>query len=146
MTARAALALLLAVALVGCGSDSLSTKQLRSDATRICVRAGRRLERIPTPQDPSQGAAFLRGGIAAIEPELTAVARMKPSSDAAAQYERAQTATREELAALRSALEGLKDGNDPAVALESLQDKLAPVERRASAAWRALGVPACAVT
>ncbi len=146
MIARAALALLLAVALVGCGSSSLSSKQLRSDATRTCTRAGRRLERIPTPKDPSQGASFLRRGIAAIEPELTAMARMRPPNEAARQYGRAQTAARKELAALRSALNGLEAGNDPAVAMKTLQEKLAPVERRASEAWRALGVPACALT
>jgi hypothetical protein len=47
---------------------------------------------------------------------------------------------------LQSSLKGLKAGNDPIVAVKTLQTQLAPLEKQAGAAWRALGVPECADT
>ena len=61
-------------------------------------------------------------------------------------YRNALNATEQELKALQSTLNGLKAGNDPIVAIKTLQTQLAPLEKQASAAWRALGVPACAGT
>jgi hypothetical protein len=47
---------------------------------------------------------------------------------------------------LQSSLKGLQAGNDPIVAVKTLQVQLAPLETKARAAWRALGVPGCADT
>jgi hypothetical protein len=52
-------------------------------------------------------------------------------------------ATSAELTALRSTLKGLKAGNDPVVAIKTLQQQLAPAEMKASIAWSALELPAC---
>ena len=60
----------------------------------------------------------------------------------AVHFRTARTATEQELKALQSSLKGLKAGNDPIVAIKTLQTQLAPLEKQASAAWRALGVPA----
>ena len=48
-----------------------------------------------------------------------------------------------ELAALRSSLKGLRAGNDPVVAIKTLQQQLIALEQRANGAWRTLKVPAC---
>jgi hypothetical protein len=48
------------------------------------------------------------------------------------------------LALLRSALRGLKAGNDPVVAIKTLQDELGPAEDAAGHAWQEVDVPACA--
>ncbi len=133
-----------ALAVSGCGSASLSDAQLRSDALRACISAADRLNRIPAPRSPSGAETFLRRGVSALQPELTALKRLSPTSQLAGAYARARTATRREVDALGSTLTGLRAGHDPVVAIKTLQTDLLPLERRARAAWHALGVPTCA--
>jgi hypothetical protein len=137
----ATLALLVAA---GCGSDSLSAQQLHSAAQEACLVATRGLDRIPTPRLPAGGAAFLRRGITVLKPELAALQLLHPGGGLAESYARARNLTHRELGALESTLNGLKAGNDPVVAIKTLQQELLPLERRAAAAWAAAGVPACA--
>jgi hypothetical protein len=142
-----ALALALALAAAGCGgSSSTSARQLRTGAARVCAVATQRLNSIPTPQIPSEGASFLRRGIAALQPELAALSAMHPDGDVGVHFRKALNATEQELKVLQSSLKGVKAGNDPIVAIKTLQTQLAPLEKQASAAWRALGVPECADT
>lgn len=134
-----------AIAVAGCGgSNSLSAAQLRTAALRACTTAARKLSRIPPPRTPSSAEAFLRRGVSALQPELTALDRLSPGPDLASHYKRARSVTHREVDALRSTITGLKAGNDPAVAINTLQQQLRPLERRAHAAWHAVGVPACA--
>jgi hypothetical protein len=109
----------------------------------VCTAATQHLNDIPTPQLPSGGAAFLRRGVGALRPELTALSAMHPTGALGAHYRTALSATEQELKALQSALKGLEAGNDPIVAMKTLQTQLAPLEQQASAAWRAVGVRAC---
>ncbi len=142
-----ALALALALAAAGCGSSSsMSARQLRTDTGRVCTVATQRLNGIPTPQVPSQGSSFLRRGIATLKPEISALAVLHPTGEMATHLQRAQAATEQELKVLQSTLKGLTAGNDPIVAFKTLETELAPLEKQAGAAWRALGVPACAGT
>jgi hypothetical protein len=147
VSARRACAPVLALALAaaGCGgSSSMSARQLRTDAGRVCVVATQRLNSIPTPQVPSEGSSFLRRGIGALKPEITALAALHPTGEMATHLHRAQAATEQELKMLQSTLKGLKAGNDPIVAFKTLQTQLAPLEKEAGAAWQALKIPACA--
>jgi hypothetical protein len=142
-----ALALMLALAVAGCGgSSAMSARQLRTRAVSVCTVAAQHLNSIPTPQVPSEGAGFLRRGIAALGPELTALSTVHPGGELGVHFQKAVNATEQELAVLRSSLKGLKAGNDPIVAIKTLQTQLAPLEKQAGAAWRALGVPECADT
>jgi hypothetical protein len=138
-----AAALLAAALLAGCGSTALTDTQLRSRAGRICALATRRTNRIATPTTPSQEARFVSLGIAAMAPELTALRRLRAPGGMADDYRDAVAATSAELTALRSTLKGLKAGNDPVVAIKTLQQQLAPAEMKASIAWSALELPAC---
>jgi hypothetical protein len=117
---------------------------LRRKASRICVTAQRASEAIATPTDPGDGQPFLRRGIAALSPAVTALHRLKPSSDLQDVYVTALGATDRELALLRSALRGLQAGNDPVVAIKTLQNELDPAEDAAGRAWHDVDVPACA--
>jgi len=132
-----------ALLLGGCGSSSLSSAQLRRRASRICVTAQRASESIAAPTDPTKGEPFLQRGIAALAPPVSALHQLKPSSDIQDGYATALRATDRELALLRSALRGLKAGNDPVVSIKTLQDELGPAEDAAGRAWRAVDVPAC---
>jgi hypothetical protein len=124
----------------------MSARQLRAGAARVCTVATQRLNSIPTPRVPSEGTAFLRRGIAALRPELAALSAMHPGGELGVHFRKARSATEQELTVLQSSLKGLKAGNDPIVAIKTLQAQLAPLETQARAAWRALGVAGCADT
>ena len=132
-----------ALLLGGCGSSSLSNTQLRRKAGRICATAQRSSASIAAPTDPAKGQPFLQRGIAALAPQVTALHRLKPSDELQDSYAAALRATDRELALVRSALRGLKAGNDPIVAIKTLQDKLGPAEDAAGRAWHEVDVPAC---
>jgi hypothetical protein len=132
-----------AVLLAGCGSSTLSSGQLRRKAGHICLTAQQRSESIRAPGDPQRAVRFLRRGVAALAPQVVALHRLKPPDDLADDYAAALRATDRELAVLRSALKGLQAGNDPVVAIGTLQHDLDPAEDAAATAWHAVGVPAC---
>jgi len=142
----AALALLMTLAVAGCGSTSLSAQQLHAGARRACRAAVRRMHTIPTPELPAAGAGFIKRGIAVFTPELAALERLRPGAELAKRYARAVTVTRAELTALRSTVIGLRAGNDPVVAIKTLQQQLLALEQRAASAWAGVGVPDCAGT
>ncbi len=141
--ATLALAMTLSIGLAGCGADSLSAQQLRARAVQICSAAGLQTEAIVTPVAPAAGERYLSQGADALAPELRALHRLRPSHDMARGFRTATIADDRELRALRSTVRGLKAGNDPVVAIKTLQQELAPLEARADAAWASLGVPAC---
>jgi hypothetical protein len=146
LAAALALALVVTLMAAGCGSTSLSAQQLHNGAARACLKATRGLDAIPTPPLPAGGAEFLKRGITAITLELAALKLLHSSGAPATSYTRAVDATGQELAALKSSLKGLTAGNDPVVAIKTLQQQLQGLEQRAHTAWAAAGVPACAVT
>ncbi len=140
----AALVTAVSVALAGCGTTSLSAAQLRTRATRICAAAELRTDRIATPARLNQSARFLRLGVAALAPEVTALGQLRPPRDLVGRYRQALAAGDGELRALRFSLRGLKAGDDPVVAIKTLQQQLAVLEAPGNRSWSFLGVPACA--
>ena len=138
----AALGLLLGLSLClsGCGSTDLSSGQLHSRASSICSATARLTGRIRAPSSPQGGAAFLSQGIAVLGAELAQLRALHTQSPA---YRRAVTATDEEVKALQFALKGLRTGNDPVVTIKTLEQRLAPLQRGAAAAWRSLRIPKC---
>jgi hypothetical protein len=144
MKMAAVLAVTLAVGLAGCGDSSLSATQLHKAAGRICDSAADRADALATPKSPRNGIKYLSGGVAALTPELRALRKLDPPSDLADQYRVAVDATAAEVHELRTAVKGLRSGNDPVVEIKILQRKLAPLEARADSAWHSIDVPNCA--
>ena len=99
--------------------------------------------RVYWPRTVSLPTAFLQRGIAALAPRVTALHKLNPSSDLESVYATAVGASDRELALLRSTLHGLQAGNDPVVAIKTLQNELGPAEDAAGRAWREVEVPAC---
>ncbi|MGI8904203.1 MAG: hypothetical protein ACR2IP_11240 [Solirubrobacteraceae bacterium] len=140
---QAAPALLAALVIGGCGSTSLSTRQFRAGASRACLAAARQAERVPTPGSPAGGAAFLKGGIAALRPELAMLRRLRAPRDLARDYGSALAAISSELDALVATARALDRGDDPVIAIKMLQQRLAPIESAQDGAMRTLEIPAC---
>ncbi|MDQ6605892.1 MAG: hypothetical protein M3Z06_05005 [Actinomycetota bacterium] len=138
-----ALAAALALALAGCGSSPLTTSALRARATRVCRLAGARADRIPNPTIPVQGVTFLRRGMAVLQPELSALVKLRPGGPAAQVYATALQAFRRELTMVKATAESLRRDADPVIAVKTLQRQIAPLEAQANAAWDRLEIPAC---
>jgi hypothetical protein len=132
-----------AVLLAGCGSSTLSSGKLRHRAARICTSAQQRSESIPAPGEPGKATRFLRRGVAALAPEMTALHKLKPPGELAADYDSALHASDRELSMLRSTLRALHGGEDPVTAIKALQRDIDPAEEEAAGAWHAVGVAAC---
>jgi hypothetical protein len=136
--------LLVAVLVVGgCGSSPLSLGDLRSQASRICSASSARLARIPTPASPAQAEAFLGRGIAALHPELSQLQALQPPSDDAAVYRATLTSFSTQLSYLTEAVHDLRSGEDPLIALKTVQREISTVQSQENGGWQALQIPAC---
>jgi hypothetical protein len=138
-----ALAPLLAVLVVGCGSAELSDVQLRQRATELCSTANRQTDRIATPPTPSAGVGFLDRGIVVFRSELARLRMLRPPSDLAPAYHTSVGAFSEELSDLESSARKLRAGADPVAQFRLLERELAPLEATENRAWSTLRVPAC---
>lgn len=134
---------LAALAVSGCGSTPLSTSQLRSGATRVCLLASRQTDRIATPASPAGSDMFLARGIAVLKPELATLRTLRPPSDLADVYATSMNAFANKLRALKDTIRDLSGGEDPVIAIKTLQQELAPIESQENGAWQALQIPAC---
>jgi hypothetical protein len=137
------LAPLLAALIAGCGSSELSDIQLRNRVAALCAAATSQTGRIATPQAPAHGAAFLTRGIAVFKPELARLRSLRPPADLAGHYRTSIDALSRELANLELTVDSLHAGEDPVVAIRTLQHRLRPLESTEDRAWGALQVPAC---
>ncbi len=139
-----AAAMMALLTLTGCGASSLSTVQLRNDASKVCVAASARAAQIPLPGSAAAARAFLVHGVAALTPELVGLRRLTAPRGLTGVYAVALTGLERERRALQSTVSDLSGGADPVVAIRTLQAELAPIEGRGNGAWRKLGIPACA--
>jgi hypothetical protein len=143
LAAAVAAVVVLALALGSCGKDALSAPALRSDATRVCMNAKRRMNAIAVPRSAKTAEAFLTRGVAALEPELATLRQLDPPGAAVSTYKRALDALSDELASLRSAAAQIDQGGDPIATFRTLQAQLGPIEARADTAFRTLQIDAC---
>jgi hypothetical protein len=143
MIARAAAATVTIVALAGCGSSTLSARALRTQASRVCITAVRRSDRIALPRSNAGGTAFLARGIAVFGPELEALRKLAPPPSLRANYRAAVADAAQQLDALIATEHDLRKGGDPVGAIRQLEGELTAINARDRDAWNAIGVPAC---
>ena len=142
--ARAAVAgALVALALAGCSSTSLSDRDLRADAAQLCNVARFRTNRISPPHSPAAGLAYLRKGVSVLAPELASLRRLGPPTDLAKDYDATLTEFASTVQALRTAIVGLRSGAAPVSTYQALQRQLAPIVAQENGSWQVLQIPAC---
>jgi hypothetical protein len=137
------LPLLLAVALAACGDGSLGAAELRTQAATICSRTAASTDRIPVPSEPSQGARFLRAGLAQLGPANARLRALKAPSKLRDNYTKVVALGRDETALIAHRARAIDGGADAIIAFRALQRQLAPLTREENAYWRALQIPAC---
>lgn len=141
--AVAAALLVLVLVIRGCGDDSLSAEELRSQAAAICARVNAVTDRVAVPNAQSGGERFLREGLAQLRPATARLAALKPPDDLRDRYERAVAQTREENALIADTARSIAGGADVIDAFAALQAKLGPTVEAGNALWRTLDIPAC---
>jgi hypothetical protein len=140
----ASLAVLAAVLVGGCGgSQTLSSGELHVQATQLCTQASLETGRIRTPATPTGSVAFLQRGIEVMTPELAKLRALRPASDVADVYSTSITAFTKKLAAMKDAVRDLNGGEDPIVAVKTLEQSVGPLVVAENGAWQALQLPAC---
>jgi hypothetical protein len=139
----AAAALVVAVSIAGCGSSTLSGKQLRSDATQVCSVTRTHLNRIAVPSSPTAGEPFLNRGIEALRPEIAALRKLSPPKQLGSTYGRALDALTSELAEMEVADVSLRHGADPVDTFRTLAGRIDALKAEANTAWTSLRIPAC---
>ncbi|HEV3055541.1 MAG TPA: hypothetical protein VGX45_12855 [Solirubrobacteraceae bacterium] len=140
---RALLVAVLLAALAGCGSASLSARDLRANATVVCEHASERLGRIPQPSSAAAALPFLRRGVAVLGPELGALRRLPPPADLSTSYR----ATLAEFGTAVQMVDGtiavLAHGGDAVASFASLEHALGPIVASENTGWRTLQIAAC---
>jgi hypothetical protein len=133
----------LAVVLAGCGSSEPSDVQLRNHANAICAAANRKASAISSPSSPDGVPAFLANGATVFSAELERLRALRPPSDIKDVYEASITALAKKVDELELTARRIHSGQDPVVAMKTLQEHLAPLESDEDHAWSALQVSAC---
>jgi hypothetical protein len=130
-------------ALAGCGSGSLSARDLRADATVVCRRASQRLSQIPQPSAAVAALPFLRVGVAVLGPELAALRRLVPPAGLSTRYHATLAELATAVRTVRGTIAVLAHGGDPVASFAALERTLSPIVASENAGWRALQIPAC---
>jgi len=139
------LALLAAVALPlgACGEDSLTAAQLHDRATAICARAAAATDRIAVPSEPSQGARFLREGLAELRPAVAALRALEAPSQLRERYDRAVQLAGREVALIAGHEREIARGDDAIDVYRRLEAALEPLVMQENAYWQGLQLEAC---
>jgi hypothetical protein len=138
-----ALALIVALAVAGCGASALTTPVLRDRAADACTAATALEAKISPPTRPGTTLGYLRHAIAVLRRQYASLHGLDAGGAAAPVFRRAVEALAGEVLALRDASAALGRGADPLATFKELQAGLVPLEHRANAAWSKLQIPAC---
>lgn len=136
-------AVLLTLALAGCGDDSLTAEQLRGQAAAICTRTAAATDRIAVPSTPSQGGRFLQEGLTHLRPAVAQLRALKAPEELRERYDRAVQLAGQEAALIARHARAIADGDDVIAAYRQLDAALEPLTMQENAYWRGLDVPAC---
>jgi hypothetical protein len=141
----AAVALLAAAVVAGCGSSALSSPvALRTRATDACRDTSPVIPPAAPEPTPKQLVVFLSEGAQGLKKELSQLRRLHlAAGEVDTVFTTALTAVQGQVSALDQTVEVIKGGEDPVLAFKALQQKLGPLEKQADNAWSALQIPAC---
>jgi hypothetical protein len=135
--------LLPALALAGCGDDSLTAQQLHDRATAICTRTAAATDRIVVPSTPSQGGRFLQQGLAHLRPAVAQLRDLKAPEELRERYDRAVQLGGQEAALIARHERTITGGEDVIDTFRQLEAALEPLVMQENASWRGLQIPAC---
>ena len=146
---RVSAALLVAVALVGCGGGSgdgatLSTAEYRKQATSICEDANRRTDALDRPRDLTALRPYLDRTLEIVQQDTERLRRLRPPADLRAGHEAAVKAQDAAIRQLRAVRAQLGTVNATRGDLQKGLDKAQRLGDEADRRFRDLGLERCA--
>jgi hypothetical protein len=140
------LAAIAAALLAGCGggSDRLSAKDYRAQASAICADTQRETDALGRPKRTSEFKVFLARGLKVTGRSLQRFAALKPPQDLQDEHDAiiaGERRAQDQLRSLSSQLHG--DSRDISV-LRRVQPQLSKIGGETNARYRAAGLPRCA--
>ena len=134
------------VVLVGCGggSDRLSAKDYRAQATRICVDAKRQTDALGRPDTTRQFKVFISKGIVVIDRNVRRFAALKPPADLQADHDAIVASQRRGLDQFRRLATKLHGDSRDVALLRAVQPELKRISDESDARFRAAGLDRCA--
>ena len=137
---------LLAVALVGCGSDSLSESEYRAEARKICADADKATDAVQRPTRTTNEAIadYFTRLLAVNKKTSEEFAELEPPDTLQDAHDDALAANRDGVEEVERLVKELRGGGEARALLQDAQGKLTSLSRRSGDAARRLGVPECA--
>ena len=144
MTRRATalpLAAVCAALVAGCGGDDrLSTKEYRSEATKLCADSERQTDRLGQPDTPAEFKGFLSRGIDITERNLGRFEKLEPPEDLQDEHDAIVKAQRSGLDRLRRLAGELKGNASDLRRLQQVQPDLDRLSDQVDNRFRAAGL------
>lgn len=143
----AGLAIVGAVALIaGCGGgsdDRLSLDDFRTQADAVCADANRLTDAIEAPTSNDGVLPALEATQAATDPSIEKLKDITPPEDLQSKWDEAITLQEQQSAALQSAIDRIKAGEDPSAVLNELGSEATSRRDRLRALAGELGLTVC---
>ena len=146
MTYARVTALVAAAALIGSSAAVASTTpaQYRQRATAICKVSSVKLKAIEPPASKAELGRILKQALPIFTTQYSALLRLSVPQSLRVQHFKALAAEKAQLAGIRAAIVKLNGGADPTTTYNAMDKALTPYGNAEDAAWRKLGIPACA--
>ena len=139
-------ALVAAAALIGSSvaSAAMTPTQYRQRATAICKASSVKLKAIKPPASKAELGRILEAALPIFTTQYNALLKLSVPQSLRVQHLKALAAEKAQLAGIRAAIVKLDGGADPTTTYNAMDKTLTPYGNAEDAAWRKLGVPACA--
>src|SRR5262245_7746031 len=146
MTYARVAVLVAAAALIGSSVAIAATTptQYRQRATAICKASSVKLKAIKAPASPAEFGRVLRQALPIFTTQYNALLKLSVPQSLRAQHLKALAAEKIQLAGIRAGIAKLNAGADPTTTINAMDKALTPASNAEDAAWRRLGIPACA--
>jgi hypothetical protein len=123
----------------------LTTTEFRSRGNAVCAHQPKLVDLFGAVRDPSRiRAVILLALDSSIRPSVAALAALMPPESLRPAHERALALSRREIDLLQGLADDIGRGADPAAATRAALPRLDQLESQANAAFRDLGLTACA--
>lgn len=127
------------------GEDTLTSKQYKAEAKKICESAQQRTERVKQPTKPSNEAiiTYLRELLKVNERTTQQFEGLEPPESISKEHKRVLDTNRKSVDEVNRLIKELEGGKKAQTVFRANQERLSKVTEEANTAIKSLGVPEC---
>lgn len=139
----AALAAVLTLALAGTALAA-TPAQYRSQANAICKATSAKINKIPEPPSVKELGSFLKAALPYFRAQHAALGKLSPAPSQKVQAAKALASEKAQIDGIAAWVKELEAGANPKTSYAKWDKRLSPVSDAEDAAWKKLGITACA--